>query len=259
YEEDIWTEISKYLGGRCIVNLGLVNRWFHQSVLQQQTVWKYACLRDLQMPQPLHHVPFKWSQLYASTFDGSHSYEFRQQEKHIDWMRIGAFFFHSSLALLTDKLKLPVEIPKGETVEKMLETTGSCLLNNVKRGIWIADLQLVRCPVCNLDTCEGTMQTLDTRHLELFLNQGFKDGSWEYQEIGTHEIMKHSDGATGGIFDIKHLNDPGSKEMLNLKSWASKPCDWQPKALIDRHAVAVSTNLQQNDGKYLLYIILRLV
>ena len=51
------------------------------------------------------------------------------------------------------------------------------------------------------------MQTLDARHIELFLSEGYRDGSWEYQIIGSHDIKKHADGASAGIFDIKHLND----------------------------------------------------
>ncbi|KAF9594461.1 hypothetical protein IFM89_031063 [Coptis chinensis] len=30
---------------------------------------------------------------------------------------------------------------------------------------------------------------------------------------GSHEINKHTDGATGGIFDIKHLKDPSTAGM----------------------------------------------
>ncbi|KAF9615824.1 hypothetical protein IFM89_026517 [Coptis chinensis] len=54
------------------------------------------------------------------------------------------------------------------------------------------------------------MQTLDARHMELFLIEGYKNGSWDYQEIGYQEINKHIDGTTRGIFDIKHLRDPSA-------------------------------------------------
>lgn len=54
----------------------------------------------------------------------------------------------------------------------------------------------------------GTMQIVDVRHIDLFLNREYQDGSWEYELIGTHDITKHSDSASGGIFDIKHLKDP---------------------------------------------------
>lgn len=58
------------------------------------------------------------------------------------------------------------------------------------------------------------MQVLDARHIELFLNKGYKDGSWEYQLIGSHDIKKSADGASGAIFDIKHLNDPSTSGEL---------------------------------------------
>ncbi|KAL7002379.1 hypothetical protein U1Q18_003534, partial [Sarracenia purpurea var. burkii] len=144
-----------------------------------------------------------------------------------DWMRIGAFFLDSPVAFLTEKLIPPVENRQEETTEKMLQLHGSCVLNNIKTGIWIADLQLVRCPVCDLNTCDvlseeanvvllatnnfsRTMQTLDARHIELFLSKGYQEGSWEYKTLGTHDIKKHADGASGGIFDIKHIRDPST-------------------------------------------------
>lgn len=55
-------------------------------------------------------------------------------------MRIGAFIFKSQDALLTDKLNLPVRFIKGKTIEKMLEACGTCLLDDVKSGIWIAGI-----------------------------------------------------------------------------------------------------------------------
>lgn len=51
----------------------------------------------------------------------------------------------------------------------------------------------------------GTMQTLDARHIELFLSEGYLDGSWEYELIGSHDIKKHADGASGAIFDVNYL------------------------------------------------------
>lgn len=60
------------------------------------------------------------------------------------------------------------------------------------------------------------MQTLDARHIELFLNEGFRDGSWEYRLLGTHDIKKHAESASGGIFDIKHLNHPSTAGNYSL-------------------------------------------
>ena len=49
------------------------------------------------------------------------------------------------------------------------------------------------------------MQTLDARHIELFLSEGYRNGSWKYEVIGSHDIKKNIAGASGAIFDIKHL------------------------------------------------------
>ncbi|KAG1330326.1 putative F-box protein, partial [Cocos nucifera] len=247
YEVDIWTEVAKYLEGKDLVRLGMANRWFHRLIMED-SIWKYAFLRDLEVPPP-RHVSFTWKQLYASAFDRSHSYCFRQQEKHIDWMRIGAFFFDSPSVLLTEKLVLPKKLPKPEEDPvRTIQTSGTCVLTNARTGIWLADLQLVRCPVCNLNTCEGTMQVLDARHVELFLEEGYKNGTWEYEDIGVHRIEKPSNSAAGGIFNLKYLNDPCTAGVLDVKSWIGQADDWQPKARVSLHAVAVNTNLQPNEG-----------
>ncbi|KAK2993868.1 hypothetical protein RJ640_003980 [Escallonia rubra] len=297
YEVDLWTHIAKFLDGKSLVMLAATNRWFKRIFLEE-SIWKFACLRDLEVPDP-KNVGFKWINLYASAFGGSHSFMFRQIEKHIgdfsflsiftcrvklnserwsvfylggksDWMRVGAFFFDSPFALLTEKLMCPLKLPQEENTDNMLESCGSCVVKNVRTGIWIADLQLVRCPVCDLETCDGeqeicfsfhelrdkkfpltnlgTMQMLDARHIELFLNDGYQDGSWEYEMIGSHDIRKHQDGASGAIFDLKHLNDKSSSDVFNLKSWAGKPKDWQPRVMVTPHAVAINTNLQENEG-----------
>lgn len=116
------------------------------------------------------------------------------------------------------------------------------------------------------------MQILDTRAAELFLEEGYQSGSWDYVEIASHKIEKHSSTATGAIFDLKHLHSPHSVGtyfhpsllfslfpccllsiiskigVLDVKSWMGKADDWQPKASICLNAVAVNTNLQHNDG-----------
>ncbi|GAU49743.1 hypothetical protein TSUD_43300 [Trifolium subterraneum] len=99
------------------------------------------------------------------------------------------FFFDSSVALLTERLNFPEELKKEESIEKMLQSQGCCFLDNIKPGIWIA----------------GTMQTLDTRHIELFLEKGYQNGSWEYEVVRSHYVKKRADGITGSIFDVKHL------------------------------------------------------
>lgn len=53
-------------------------------------------------------------------------------------MRIGAFFFDSSEAFLTEKLICPTKLVRNEKLEKVLQSFGSCVLSNIKNGIWIA-------------------------------------------------------------------------------------------------------------------------
>ncbi|GAV64422.1 hypothetical protein CFOL_v3_07940, partial [Cephalotus follicularis] len=251
YEEDLWTYIARFLDGKSLVKLSTTCKWFNGFVMHD-SIWKFACIRDLQVPAPTH-VAFNWINLYASAFDGSHSYLFRQQDKHIDWMRIGAFFLDSPVVILTDSLCLPMKISREETTKKTLESCGTCLLKNIKTGIWIADLQLVRCPVCEQNGCDGTMQTLDARHIELFLCEGFQDGSWEYDLIGSHQTVKNIEAASGAIFNVKRIKDRSAAGIFNLKSWIGRSDDWQPKAVITFHSVAVNTNLQENEGLLVKY------
>lgn len=64
-----------------------------------------------------------------------------------DWMRIGAFYFDSQVAFLTERLSLPLKIRNQDTIEKTLESCGTCVLTNIKTGIWIAgNLNLTQQP-----------------------------------------------------------------------------------------------------------------
>ncbi|XWS46227.1 hypothetical protein CRYUN_Cryun14cG0046400 [Craigia yunnanensis] len=88
----------------------------------------------IMVPDP-GHMAFSWFKLYASAVDGRHSYIFRQQEKHIDWMRIEVFSFDSEVAFLSERLNAPVKIPKQEIIDDMLQSSGTWLLRKVKTGI----------------------------------------------------------------------------------------------------------------------------
>ncbi|KAE8696877.1 FK506-binding protein 4-like isoform X1 [Hibiscus syriacus] len=92
---------------------------------------------------------------------------------------------------------------------------------------------------------DGTMQMLDVRHIELFLSKGYQDRSWDYELIGSHEIKKAVRGAYGAIFDFKYLTSNSTTGIFDYKSWIGQPNDFQPKAIIALHAVAVNTNLQE--------------
>ncbi|KAJ3694619.1 hypothetical protein LUZ60_010099 [Juncus effusus] len=256
YDVDLWTEVAKHLDGQDLTALSLVNKWFDR-LISEECIWKYACLRDMDVPPP-RHVSFPWKLIYSAAFDGSHAYCYRQQDKHIDWMRIGSFFLDSPFVLLTETLAPSKRFNRpGTDVQRSIELTGSCSLNNAKTGIWIADLQLVRCPVCNLNTCEGTMQVLDARHAELFLEENYQNGTWEYEDLGQHRITSPASAAVGAIFDLKYLSSPSTSQILDAKSWVGASIDLQPRAKIGNHAVAVNTNLQPNDGLYVRYQVMR--
>ena len=66
YDDDVWTEIAKYLDGKSIARLGMTNRWF-RKLANEESVWKYACLRDLQVPA-FHAVHSSWMKVYISAF-----------------------------------------------------------------------------------------------------------------------------------------------------------------------------------------------
>lgn len=62
----MWIEVAKYLDGRSLVMLATTCKWFYKN-LSEECVWKFACLRDLRVPDP-GYVSFKWKKLYASAF-----------------------------------------------------------------------------------------------------------------------------------------------------------------------------------------------
>ncbi|CAI0553766.1 unnamed protein product, partial [Linum tenue] len=256
YELDVWTEIAKFLDGKSLVKLAVTCRWFH-GVIMQDCVWRLACLSHLQVPAP-DRVEFKWIQLYASATNGSHSYSFHEKEKHLDWMRVGAFFLDSPSVILTQRLTLPLKIMKREQLRTMLGSNGACLLSGLKTGIWMADLHLVRCPICKLDTCVGKMQTFDARHIELFLSEEYQNCIWVYEHIGSHVVKgEAAKAASAAMLDLKHISDRPTADVFNLKLWAGRPDDFQPKAMLTLHAVAVSTNLQANQGLLSKFYVMR--
>lgn len=65
----MWTEIAKFMDGKTLVMLAATCRWFY-GLLMDESVWKHACLRDLQVPDP-RQEGLKWIKLYAKAF-GEH-------------------------------------------------------------------------------------------------------------------------------------------------------------------------------------------
>ncbi|XP_044981101.1 probable F-box protein At3g61730 [Hordeum vulgare subsp. vulgare] len=256
YEPDIWTEVAKHLQGTDLLSLSATCIWFRR--LLDDSIWRHAFLRDislhtddpkmlrlLQVPRPLDR---SWRLLYATAFDGTHSYCFHQPDECIGSFRIGGFLMDTPKLLLTTKLALPPWLmPMLDDSPDTL--IGACLLTNVRPGIWIADMNMVRCLVCDdLGKCQGTMQVLDARHCELYMESKFINGTWEYEELGSHLSDGQADTAAAAIFNRNHVDTPCVKSMLNPKSWIRGRSNLLPRAYHTPVAVALSTNLIPNGG-----------
>lgn len=254
----MWTEVAKYLHGTDLVRLAVTCRWFLRLLFGDDSIWCYAFLRDLSlhtddpkirkilMPRPFHR---SWRFIYANSFNNSHAYCFRQQEKHIEWFRIGGFLMDTSKMLLTATLALPRGMPPvDESARFTIGLTGACLLNDVRPGIWIADMNMLRCPVCNFNDCKGTMQVLDARHCELYLEKKFKDGTWKYEDLGSYFSDGPLETAGSAIFNRDHIDTLHTGNILNVKSWIREHTNLLPRARVTPVAVALNSNLKANHG-----------
>ncbi|CAM0880431.1 unnamed protein product [Alopecurus aequalis] len=258
YEPDMWTEVAKYLHGTDLVHLAVTCRWFLHLLQCDDWIWGYAFFRDLSLrmedsklrrlivPRPFHR---SWRLLYVNAFNNTHAYRFRQPKKHIEWSRIGGFLMDTSKMLLTASLALPRGMPlPNESARCSIGLNGTCLLTNIRPGIWIADMHMLRCPVCNFSKCEGTMQVLDARHCELYLEKKFKDGTWQYEDIGSYFSDGQLDSAGAAIFNRDHINTPHTSNILNTKSWIRERNNLLPRACFTPIAVALNSNLKPNHG-----------
>ncbi|KAL5221761.1 hypothetical protein ABZP36_026474 [Zizania latifolia] len=258
YEADMWTEVAKYLFGAELVRLSSTCRWFRR-LFADEFIWRYAFLRDLSLlpasadlypPRPLHR---SWRLLYTAAFNGAHSYWFCQNNRHIGAYRIGGFLLESPHMLLTAMLALPPWLPPQEDGPQIaIEMTGACMLSNARPGIWIADFHLVHCPKCTINTCSGVLQVLDARHCELFLEEGFWNGTWEYEDLGDHYNDEETATAACAIFNASHRAQESASCVLTAKSWVRKCDDPQPKAHRAPYAVALNSNLPSNSNEGLV-------
>uniref|UniRef100_A0A0E0BZ34 F-box domain-containing protein n=1 Tax=Oryza meridionalis TaxID=40149 RepID=A0A0E0BZ34_9ORYZ len=258
YEADMWTEVAKYLFGAELVRLSSTCRWFRR-LLADEFIWRHAFLRDLSLlpsaadrypPRPLHR---SWRLLYAAAFNGAHSYWFRRSSRHIGAYRIGGFLLESPYMLLTAKLAVPQWLPPQEDGPQIaIEMTGACVLPNARPGIWITDFHLVRCPNCTLNKCAGVLQVLDARHCELFLEQGFWNGTWEYEDLGDHYNDEVTPTAACAIFNASTRAHESISCVLHSKSWVRRCDDPQPKAHCRPYAVALNSNLLSNSNQGLV-------
>uniref|UniRef100_A0A0A9GCX1 Uncharacterized protein n=1 Tax=Arundo donax TaxID=35708 RepID=A0A0A9GCX1_ARUDO len=94
-------------------------------------------------------------------------------------------------------------------------------------GIWIA----------------GTMQVLDVRHFELFL-EAYWDRTLENEDLGDHFVDEEVAAAAYAIFNFKRITSPSAACVLNTQSWIRKREDLQPMAHGTTYADAVNSNLK---------------
>lgn len=60
------------MDGKSLIMLAATSKWFHH-IITADNVWKYACLRDLEVADP-GKVGFKWMKLYATAFGNCQSF-----------------------------------------------------------------------------------------------------------------------------------------------------------------------------------------
>ncbi|KAJ3701143.1 hypothetical protein LUZ61_004848 [Rhynchospora tenuis] len=257
---DLWTEVAEHMGGKELTIISSVSRWFN-SLVSQGYLWKRAFLRDMKIPAAYPAAwpdeSLSWKEIYASAFDGSHSFSLRHQIWHAHIARIqnGAFYVTAHHMLLTHTLSLPrIPPPAGTAFELSVALCGSCILDNAKTGIWISDYHRVHCPWSNIT--RGVVHVLDARHFELFLEEGFKNGTWQYEDIAFGIIPYHCDEARGGIFNVARMWSPNTRQFFFPNAWAGIPTN-SIKLGRSLFAVAFCANLEQNQGILVRYQVMK--
>ncbi|KAJ3701144.1 hypothetical protein LUZ61_004849 [Rhynchospora tenuis] len=196
---DMWTEVVKHLGVKEMIILSSTSRWLN-SLFSQGYIWKCAFLRDMNIPVSCPES-FPWKEIYYSAFDGSHAFNLRHQDghMHIEWIRLGAFYLSSQFVILRQTLSEPSMVPPvGVCLDISVKIIGMCCLDNARTGIWIS----------------GDVHVLDVRHFELFMEEGYKNGTWQYEDIAITIIPYPSAVATSGIFDLTHIRSPNTYRMI---------------------------------------------
>ncbi|KAJ4765747.1 F-box protein RMF [Rhynchospora pubera] len=203
---DMWTEVAKRMGSKEMGIICSVSRWLNNQ-FSEGHLWKIAFLRDMKIADDCH-VNASWKEIYASAFNGSHSFILHHGYRQLrtDKIRLGAFSLTSHSVLLTHTLSLPNILPPV-LIEYSDDILDVCILNNARIGIWISDYhRVLRGPLNN--THIGVAHVLDARHFELFLQEGYNDGTWKYETIAM--TMIHSDVVKGGIFNQERMWSPAT-------------------------------------------------
>eukprot|EP00850_Spirogloea_muscicola_P004219 SM000018S03584 [mRNA] locus=s18:154691:155855:- [translate_table: standard] len=205
-----WACVCARLDGRDLASLALVSRRLHDIAMDDAN-WRELCLRSLGLDRRCSvQVSAPWRQIYVASSDGNHTYNQHHKEKHIDWMRIGAFIMVSGQVLATDCLKNEVkfvtESNNGEKkpVRDNFKPLSYWLFDDAKPGIWIA----------------GTMQTLDVRHAELFLQHEYQSGEWRHTLESEHKVPSQCVQAASGVFDAMYLNTEETRSVRHSFDWS---------------------------------------
>jgi hypothetical protein len=52
----------------------------------------------------------------------------------------------------------------------------------------------------------GTVQVLDVRHSELFLEEGYRNGAWDYEDLGEHFMDEEAAAPCCAVFNHNRLD-----------------------------------------------------
>ncbi|KAJ3701288.1 hypothetical protein LUZ61_004993 [Rhynchospora tenuis] len=228
-----WITIAEKLEARDVAMLRCTNKWF-DSVVDLDHIWEKFFLKDMHI-RSSRPVSFPWMKIYASAFN---------------WKRIGAFFLDSPFVVLALIQALPDMPPMpGSDVQTSVNETGMCSLTNLRTGIWIAGRHLFGCPVHKPKTCTAMGQVLDARHVELFLEEDYRNGTWQYEDIFEKIIPGRANiAAMPAIIDPKIFLSPTKAWLLRVNSWDVKEHTIYTNR--SSHGVAVCTYLPRNNGNW---------
>ena len=67
------------------------------------------------------------------------------------------------------------------------------------------------------------MVVLEARHVELFLHDEYRNGVWDYMDLGNH-YAEVPPRASAAIFDLHHVDDPISQGNSLLSINLSNKC-----------------------------------
>ncbi|KAJ1685211.1 hypothetical protein LUZ63_016601 [Rhynchospora breviuscula] len=251
---DMWTEVAKHLEAKEMGTICSVSQWLN-SQFSEGHLWKIAFLRDMKIADDCH-VNASWKEIYASAFNGSHSFilhhAYWEGHTQIARRRLGAFSLTSRYVLLTHTLSVPSTLPPV-LIEYSNKILALCILHNARIGIWISDYHRVQGLWNN--THIGVVYVLDARHCELFLEEGYNNGTWQYEDIAM--TMIHSDVARSGIFNLAHMWSPDNFQFFCANTWAGIPTADGVKLRRNVNAVAYSANLEQNQRILVKYEVMK--